>query len=60
MLRPAVSLNYMKSEIKYIINKMILIMQGPRNCNHERKKANTSETWDTISESLSLPFAIKK
>ena len=50
----------MKSEIKYIINKMILIMQGPRNCNHERKKTNTSETWDTISESLSLPFAIKK
>ena len=50
----------MKSEIKYIINKMILIMQGPRNCNHERKKANTSETWDAISESLSLPFAIKK
>ena len=44
MLRPAVSLNYMKSEIKYIINKMILIMQWPSNCNHERKKANTSET----------------
>ena len=56
MLRPAASLYYMKSEIKYIINKMILIMQGPRNCNHERKKANTSETWDTISDSSSFRY----